>query len=133
MNVLLVEDEHDFQKVLAEYLTLSGFEVFNKEHIDICILDVMMQVMDGLKIVTETEEHQITIREAELLRYFINNINQVVSREKILNEVWGKNDYFMGRSMDVFISRIRKYLQNEKSIELETIRGVGFILREEAE
>lgn len=220
MNVLLVEDEFDFQRVLAEYLTLSGFDVitadhgkmglekFKNEHVDICILDVMMPVMDGfelaenirrldrdvpiifltaknqkedklkglklgaddyitkpfdaeelvlrmsnilrrsagrmeenrtlgglelkmdqLKLVTEQQEYQVTIREAELLSYLIKNANKVVSREQILEDLWGRNDFFLGRSMDVFISRIRKYLQDEKALELETIRGVGFMLK----
>lgn len=222
MNVLLVEDEHDFQRVLAEYLTLSGYEVltadhgreglekFKKEHVDICILDVMMPVMDGftlaenirkldtdipiifltaknqkedklkglklgaddyitkpfdaeelilrvgnilrrsvgrveenrsigslelkmdqLKLLTKNQEYQVTRREAELLSYLIKNTNKVVSREQILEDLWGRNDFFLGRSMDVFISRIRKYLQDEQALTLETIRGVGFMLKEE--
>ena len=53
----------------------------------------------------------------------------VEKREQILEELWGQNDYFLGRSMDVFISRLRKYLQAEPSISLETKRGVGFILK----
>jgi DNA-binding response OmpR family regulator len=221
MNVLLVEDELDFQRVLAEYLSLSGFEVytanhgrhglevFEKQHVDICIIDIMMPVMDGfsmaaklrkkyadipiifltaknqkedkiaglklgaddyitkpfeaeelvlrmnnilkrsvgrkedntvlgnfqlkmdeLKLISEKAVYQLTIREAELISYLILNKNQVVSRENILEDLWGKNDFFMGRSMDVFISRIRKYLQEDPSIELETIRGVGFILKD---
>jgi DNA-binding response OmpR family regulator len=71
----------------------------------------------------------LTPRESELLRYLIENQNTILKREQILEELWGQNDYFLGRSMDVFISRLRKYLQAEQSISLETKRGVGFIFK----
>jgi len=223
MEILLVEDDIDLQKVLAQYLELSGFsvhtanhgkhglEVFRKQHCDLCILDVMMPVMDGFEMAREirsldprmpiifltarnrkedrlkglkigaddyitkpfeAEElvlrmhnilrragkesnmksepaklgrlhirfdelmirdngnrYNLTPRESELLRYLIDHSNQVITREQILEELWGKNDYFLGRSMDVFISRLRKYLQSEPSVTLETKRGVGFILK----
>jgi len=220
MDLLLVEDDIDLQKVLAQYLELSGFrvytanhgkhglEVFRGHHIDLCILDVMMPVMDGFTLAREiraldpvipivflTAKNQkedklkglkigaddyitkpfeaeelvlrlnnilkragkvyqesttlgclnihfneltiedgeqsfnLTPRESELLRYLIENQNTLLKREEILEELWGQNDYFLGRSMDVFISRLRKYLQAEQSVSLETKRGVGFIFK----
>lgn len=220
MDILLVEDDIDLQKVLAQYLELSGFdvrtanhgkhglEVFRAFHTDLCILDVMMPVMDGFSLASEiraldpempivfltaknqkedklrglkigaddyitkpfeAEElvlrlhnilrragkgevptvqlgrleirfnelqikdngnsHQLTPRESELLRFLIDHPNMVLTREQILEELWGQNDYFMGRSMDVFISRLRKYLQAEPTISIETKRGVGFIFK----
>ena len=220
MELLLVEDDIDLQKVLAQYLELSGFrvysanhgkhglEVFRGNHIDLCILDVMMPVMDGFTLAGEIRsidpdipivfltaknqkvdrlkglkigaddyitkpfeaeelvlrlhnilkrsgrEYQestklgcldisfnellindgeqsfnLTPREAELLRYLIDNQNTLLKREMILEELWGQNDYFLGRSMDVFISRLRKYLQAEETVSLETKRGVGFIFK----
>lgn len=220
MDLLLVEDDIDLQKVLAQYLELSGFtvytanhgkhglSVFREQHVDLCILDVMMPVMDGFTLASEirkldpampviflTAKNQkedrlkglkigaddyitkpfeaeelvlrlnnilkragkkdpvtarlgclhikygelliedgqnsfnLTPREAELLKYLVENQNRVVKREDILEELWGQNDYFLGRSMDVFISRLRKYIQSEPSISLETKRGVGFIFK----
>jgi DNA-binding response OmpR family regulator len=220
MNILLAEDDADLRGILAQYLELQGFTVlavangqegldlFRKEHVDICILDVMMPVMDGfvlaqkirkldsfipiifltaknlkedklkgLKIGADDyitkpfeveelilriknilrrsgrvgaenmtiggfefrfdeltlkgygEEHQMTLKEAELLKYLVMNRNCVLKREQILKELWGEDDYFMGRSMDVFITRLRKYLQPEKTVSIDNIRGVGFILR----
>ena len=225
MDLLLVEDDIDLQKVLAQYLELSGFtvhtahhgkhglEVFKKKHADLCILDVMMPVMDGFALAQEIrksdpeiplifltarnqkedklkglklgaddyitkpfeaeelvlrihnilkrsgkkandskaaedtslgklqirynelliedgkQEYRLTPREAELLRYLVEHPNTLLTREQILTELWGQNDYFMGRSMDVFISRLRKYLAEEPSINLETKRGVGFIFK----
>ena len=56
-------------------------------------------------------------------------VSHIERMEQILEDLWGENDYFLGRSMDVFITRLRKYLQQESSVSLDTIRGVGFILR----
>jgi len=75
------------------------------------------------------KEFRLTLKEAELLKYFISHKNQVLKREDILLNLWGENDYFMGRSLDVFISRLRKYMKPERSIQLETIRGVGYLFR----
>jgi DNA-binding response OmpR family regulator len=73
--------------------------------------------------------YNLTPRESELLRYLIRHPNTILTREQILEELWGQNDYFLGRSMDVFISRLRKYLQSEPTVSLETKRGVGFIFK----
>ncbi|TDO71482.1 DNA-binding response OmpR family regulator [Flavobacterium chryseum] len=74
----------------------------------------------------EDEKIGLTQREAELLKLFFDNKNMVLKREKILSALWGNDDYFMGRSLDVFISRLRKILINEKEIAIENIHGVGF-------
>lgn len=71
-------------------------------------------------------EQQLTQREADLLRYFATNANQVLKREDILMNVWGKDDYFLGRSMDVFVTKLRKYLRDVPGVELQTIHGIGF-------
>ena len=52
--------------------------------------------------------------------------NKIVSRELTLNTIWGKDDYFSGRSMDVFISRLRKYLSRDSRVNIMNIHGVGF-------
>jgi DNA-binding response OmpR family regulator len=220
MNILLAEDDTDLRNILSQYLELQGFnilaaangkqglELFKNEHVDLCILDIMMPVMDGfvlaqkirkldsfmpiifltaknqkadkikgLKIGADDyitkpfeveelilriknilkrsgradgetlsiggfefrfdeltlkgygQEHQMTLKEAELLRYLLKNSNRVMKREQLLKELWGEDDYFLGRSMDVFITRLRKYLQPEKTVSIDNIRGVGFILR----
>jgi DNA-binding response OmpR family regulator len=69
---------------------------------------------------------QLTQREADLLRYLALNPNRVLKREEILLNVWGKEDYFLGRSMDVFITKIRKHLKEQPDVELQTIHGIGF-------
>lgn len=68
----------------------------------------------------------MTQKEAELLRFFCEHPNKVLKREEVLMNVWGKDDYFLGRSMDVFITKLRKHFKADPSIVLETIHGVGF-------
>ena len=69
---------------------------------------------------------QLTEKEAELLLLLSANNHKVISRKDILETLWGENDYFHGRSLDVFMTRLRKYLQNDDRIRLEAVRGVGF-------
>ncbi len=221
MKVLLAEDDRDFGNILAQYVTISGFDVnlardgkeawesFKSDKPDICVLDVMMPEMDGftlgekikeaepdvpliyltakslkedivrglkigaddyitkpfdpevlilrinnilkrvyssstdefrisdtilkfntLELVCGNTTEKLTLKEAQLLRYFIINKNKMLAREDILNEIWGEDDYFLGRSMDVFISRLRKYISEDKNIDIRTVRGTGFILEE---
>jgi len=80
----------------------------------------------NLKITTPNETFNITHREADLLKFFCEHQNKVVKREEVLINVWGKDDFFLGRSMDVFISKLRKYIKGEPEIIIETIHGIGF-------
>ena len=81
---------------------------------------------DDLLLSNDKEKYQLTQREAELFRYLCQNANKVLKRDDILLNVWGKEDYFLGRSMDVFITKIRKYIKNQADVELQTIHGIGF-------
>jgi len=85
---------------------------------------------DNLRLDLGEDSNQLTKKEADLLKLLIVNKNKIVERGKILERVWGENDYFLGRSMDVFISRLRKYLKQDDSISIENIHGVGFRLNE---
>lgn len=79
-----------------------------------------------LKIKTEEGILSITYKEAELLQMFIENIGQVLKREDILMKIWGTDDYYKGRSLDVFISKVRKYLVADPDLEIITVHGIGF-------
>lgn len=76
----------------------------------------------------DQETIPLTQREAQLLQLFIEHPNTVLKREDILLKLWGNDDYFLGRSLDVFISRLRKILHSEPSIAIENIHGIGFKL-----
>jgi len=73
-------------------------------------------------------EKKLTQRETDLLKLLIEHKNQVLQRGIILEKLWGENDYFLGRSLDVFISRLRKYLKIDPNLRIENIHGVGFRL-----
>ena len=80
----------------------------------------------NLELRLDEDVRRLTQKEADLLMYLIRHQNQVVKRADILEEIWGENDYFLGRSLDVFISRLRKYLHADERIKVENIHGVGF-------
>ena len=80
----------------------------------------------NLSLGNEKVEYQLTQREADLIRYLCLNANRVLKRDEILISVWGKDDYFLGRSMDVFITKVRKYLKSQTAAKLQTIHGIGF-------
>lgn len=221
MKVLIAEDDIDFGNILAQYVTISGFDVtltrdgkeawesYSASKPDICVFDVMMPEMDGftlaekirktdtttplifltaksmkedimkglrigaddyiikpfdpdvlilrinnilkrvyassndeyrisstvlnfntLELIYGKDKEKLTLKEAQLLKFMIINKNKVLAREDILTEIWGEDDYFLGRSMDVFMSRIRKYISPDKGIDIRTVRGTGFILEE---
>lgn len=77
----------------------------------------------------ENKTQRITEKECEILLYLSNHSNKLVKREDMLKHLWGENDYFLGRSLDVFITKIRKYLKEDQSIEIENVFGVGFIFK----
>jgi DNA-binding response OmpR family regulator len=81
---------------------------------------------DSLILESNEERKTLTYKEAELLRYFCDNPNKVLSRADILIQVWGSDDYYLGRSLDVFISRLRKYLSSDDSIKILNLHGIGF-------
>lgn len=72
------------------------------------------------------EKIKLTQRESDLLKLFMDNKNIVLKREEILKALWGTDDYFMGRSLDVFISRLRKIFTHEPGITIENLHGIGF-------
>lgn len=70
----------------------------------------------------------LTRKETALLRILCENKNMLVTREFLLKEVWGDDDYFLGRSMDVFIAKLRKYLSDDPAIAITNVHGAGFKL-----
>lgn len=71
---------------------------------------------------------QLTHREAHLLFHLVKNKNQVLDRSIILNKLWGNDDFFNARSMDVFITKLRKKLNKDNSIQILNVRGFGYKL-----
>lgn len=80
----------------------------------------------NLLLVNQGKHVQLTQKESDLIKYLLQNANMLLKREDILINVWGKDDYFLGRSMDVFMTKIRKYIKGIEQLELQTVHGVGF-------
>lgn len=79
------------------------------------------------RIITKgSEKQKISPKEAELLKLLVENKNQVLEREKALFKIWGDDNYFNARSMDVFITKLRKYFKSNTNIQIENIHGKGF-------
>ncbi len=77
-------------------------------------------------------ENKLSPKEAKLLFYLIQNKNKVLDRNYALDEIWGEQGYFTARSMDVYITKLRKHLKGDTSLEIVNIHGSGYILKEEA-
>ena len=82
----------------------------------------------NLRLSIGENSRDLTHRESELLKLMVQNKNEVVKRSTILEKIWGEDDYFLGRSLDVFISRLRKYLKEDPALKIENIHSVGFRL-----
>ena len=82
----------------------------------------------GQQLTNELVSYPLTHREAELLAFFCNNPGKILKRDDILNQVWGNDHFFSSRSLDVFISRLRKLLQLDPAVKIENIHNIGYRL-----
>ncbi|MCL4149631.1 UNVERIFIED_CONTAM: hypothetical protein GTU68_001970 [Idotea baltica] len=85
------------------------------------------------KLMYRGEAQMLTEREAQLLRLLCQHKGRLLARRHVLKDIWNNNDYFTRRSMDVFISRLRKYLGQDPNIKITNVYGSGFILTDEVE
>ncbi len=76
----------------------------------------------------ESRCQRLTLKESNILELLSNSVNNLVKREEIMINIWGESDYYIGRSLDVFISKLRSYLKDDTSIKITTIPTVGYIL-----
>jgi DNA-binding response OmpR family regulator len=83
----------------------------------------------GMLLIRDGQKQKLTFTEAELLKLFCINTNNILTREYLLETIWGENyDYFLGRSLDVYISKLRKHLKDDTSVKIVTIRSRGYKL-----
>ena len=159
-KILLVEDDPNFGKILKDYLTINnyeislavngieGFEKFNKSEFDLCILDIMMPFKDGLTLAKEIREVNEAIPlifltaknlKDDVLKgykigaddYLVLNFDDLLPRDIALNKIWRDANYFTSRSMDVYIAKLRKYLEKDSSLKIINVHGEGFRLMQE--
>jgi DNA-binding response OmpR family regulator len=72
------------------------------------------------------EERKLSYRESELLKYLYGHRDKVIDRRDLLNHIWGNDSFFNSRNLDVYITKIRSYLKEDSSLEIITIKGVGY-------
>ncbi|MDL2231353.1 response regulator transcription factor [Porphyromonadaceae bacterium OttesenSCG-928-L07] len=111
------EADSDDNKSKQKCIKIGDYE-FNTE---------LRTITKGEKVV------RLTPKEGKLLEMLYNNKDGMLSREKALTEIWGSNDYFTARSMDVYITKLRKYFKEDKNITIDNIHGSGFRLIVEIE
>ena len=116
LNNILKRTEKSTTKTTETNIIQLGKYTFNPTRFE-------LSFENTIKILTE--------KESQVLVYFFENKNKVIKREEILNAIWENSDYFSGRSMDVYISKLRKHLIHEKKITIKSIRNIGleFILK----
>lgn len=102
--------QHVSNSVVSKSMTIGNFDFFP----------------DDLTLSINGNARTLTLKEAELIKYFATNSNKILSRNEILENIWGSDDYFLGRSLDVFISRLRKYFKDDPSIKITNLHGIGF-------
>lgn len=78
-----------------------------------------------LSLRKDNKNQQLTEKEAALIHFFYTHKNQMLKREQILKSIWKNDDFFSGRSMDVYISKIRKYFKDDSRISIDSIRNIG--------
>jgi len=125
-------DDYIIKPFDAEVLVLKINNILKrhlKDENHIGIINEYQVNLKELKLIHPLEVYQLTQREAELLLYLSRRPNQLIKTSDILVDLWGKDDYFLNRSFNVFISRLRKFLSRDPRIKLINIRGVGYELR----
>jgi len=125
-------DDYICKPFEADELVLRIKNILRRTHLpgdEIVPIGMFRFSFSEMMLLSDYGNIQLTLRETELLRYLYQHRNEVVERDRVLKELWGDADYFLGRSLDVFMSRLRKYFQPDPSIEIRTIRGKGFLFR----
>ncbi|MCT4579915.1 MAG: winged helix-turn-helix domain-containing protein [Flavobacteriales bacterium] len=123
------------QKNTAIYLGLfllialtGGFFYFKKQNSTSNLISIGEYQLSPQKmtLIYQGETMELSNKETNLLTYFHTNIDQVLEREEILNIIWGDNGNYIGRTLDVYVSKLRKKLQHDTNIKIINIRGVGY-------
>jgi DNA-binding response OmpR family regulator len=109
-NLLQLTGSHSVQKENGDNIVIGIF-TFNKPR----------QVLSG-----GAEERKLSYRESELLLYLYEHRNSIIDRRDLLNAIWGNDSFFNSRNLDVYITKLRGYLREDPSLEILTIKGVGY-------
>jgi two-component system OmpR family response regulator len=109
-------------------LKRTSFKKSDKTSEEVIIFKFGIYTFDSVNMVLTSpgKEQHLTRKESELLKVLCIHKNQLLTREVALKTVWGDDDYFIGRSMDVFITKLRKYLKDDPKVTINNVHGTGF-------
>lgn len=110
------------------FLKRSAIDPSRLQKETVCHIGKFVFSHSGLQLSNGNETHSLTHREAELLAYLCSQSGTILKRDDILNKVWGNDHFFSSRSLDVFISRLRKLLKADTSVKIENIHNIGYRL-----
>lgn len=115
------------QAVLKRTASGSSYQTGDENR---SVFQIGSYIFDSRKLQLQTGEEvtNLTEKEAKLLKMLCENAGQLVSRERVLDKMWGRNDFLARKSMDVFISRLRKYLVKDERIRIVNVHSSGFVL-----
>jgi hypothetical protein len=142
VEVQFLQEAGSFQNrwivLIAAFISLIFLEIFwkqraskkqkKRESPSFTSLGSFRFYPDQNKLIKEAEEIALSKKECELLEIFVSNPNQVLKREDLTKRVWEDNGVFVGRSLDTYISKLRKKLQDDDSIKITNVHGVGYKL-----
>ena len=118
------EFSYRVEAVLKRTYQENGIRNYQQLSVGKSILDTK-----NLRLISNGTQTQLTHKEMKVLQLFFRHPNQLIERTVFLHSVWESDGFFVARSMDVFISRLRKYLLHDEQLKIENVRGVGYILK----
>lgn len=113
-------------------LKRTGDGVVHQNHQNEFMLGIYNFNVDSRSLEVNGEKQILSPKEAELLHIFCANMNQLVKREDILRSIWKEVNYFTGRSMDVYVAKLRKYLQHDEKVSIISLHKSGYIMEVKA-
>ena len=120
-------NSEELQLRVAAMLRRVDIDVDQKDAAEIKIGEYIFDTIN-FELKHANFQKTLTKKEAQILKILCGFMNQVVAREIVLTGVWGQDDYFVGRSLDVFITKLRKYLKEDPNIQIGNVHGIGFKL-----
>lgn len=121
------DEEELLYRIMAILKRIDKSSENGKEEGEVAIGNYRFDEINQILIYKE-KCHRLTLKESKILGVLSRSRNRIVKREKLMLTVWGESDYYTGRSLDVFISKLRSYLKEDESIKITTIPTVGYIL-----
>ena len=111
---------------IENLLQMAGGNQTEKADPDNILLGIFRFNLPRQTLTGGAEEKKLSFRESELLRYLYENRNHIIDRRDLLNKLWGNDNFFNSRNLDVYITKLRGYLREDASLEILTIKGVGY-------